>query len=86
MYCIHSIQFEIKNRRDRYKHGGELTEFFRKGFIGKKVKDYKKLPKQLLQRVPYLRKVFLSQNIQASLFDQFTYTFDEFTNFLSEQI
>ena len=43
-----------------YKHGGELAEFVRKGFIGKKVKDYKKLPKQLLQRVPYLRKVFLS--------------------------
>ena len=32
--------YEISNRRDRDKHGGELIEFVRKGFITKRMKEY----------------------------------------------
>ena len=32
--------FEIRNRRDRDKNGGELIEFVRNGFITKKIKEY----------------------------------------------
>ena len=32
--------YEIRNRRDRDKNGGGLTEFVRKGFITKRLKDY----------------------------------------------
>ena len=32
--------YEIRNRRDRDKHGGGLIEFVRKGFIRKRIKEY----------------------------------------------
>ena len=32
--------YEIRNRRDRDKHRGELIEFVRKGFITKRMKEH----------------------------------------------
>ena len=32
--------YEIRNRRDRDKHGGGFIEFVRKGFITKRMKEY----------------------------------------------
>ena len=32
--------YEVRERRDGYKHGGELIEFFRQGFICKRLKKY----------------------------------------------
>ena len=49
--------FKIRNRRDRDRNGGELTEFVRKGLITKKSRNMKQnLVKPLLLSLPYQRK------------------------------
>ena len=48
--------FKIRNRRDRDRNGGELTEFVRKGLITKKSRNMKQnLVKPLLLSLPYQR-------------------------------
>ena len=36
---FHIVDYEIRNRRDRSKNGGGLTEFVKKGIITKRLKD-----------------------------------------------
>ena len=55
--------YEIRNRRDRDKHGGGFIEFVRKGFITKRMKEYEtKVSQNNLYRVYSLQeKVVLSE-------------------------
>ena len=55
--------YEIRNRRDRDKHGGGFIEFVRKGFITKRMKEYEtKVSQNNLYRVSSLQeKVVLSE-------------------------
>ena len=80
--------FEIRNRRDREKHGGGLIEFFRKGFTTKRMKEYEaKLSETICTEFTFSKKKWFCLSIyRPPSPNNLAIFFEELTDSLSRAI
>ena len=80
--------FEIRNRRDRDKNGGGLTEFVRKGLIAKKIKEYEtKVSETIASEFTISKKKWFCLGVyRPPTSNNLDIIFEELTNFLSKAV
>ena len=80
--------YEIRNRRDRDKHGGGFIEFVRKGFITKRMKEYEtKLSETICTEFTVSKKKWFCLSVYRPLSPNNVVTFfEELTDSLSRAI